>query len=517
LPPEHKISQLYSEMADSRGRKRNRETPSGGPQVVETRNVSFHSYSARINADSSLEWQKPHGWVKKVRDTDLLRIQCVRANLKLTHEYLINSRNNELAFDLHVKNKDRDGRWAAVRTKISLPPGNYNTRPNAEQGVTSAFLDAFTRALNKLAGAEEFKRYDTTFNSEFSNNAAGAVRARVAIAEGKTERFVYPLAGQTRHLTAEHRIPLDEMTDNGGRDSDFRFNNVSEYLFPNMLNTDGLVPIEWDDEIKNLRNGPTGRLCFLIDTVLAGTNLGRVQDLRVEFLSLADKPQSIQTWGARFNKDVAASFQNDDVSRIFTPPSIPAKTNEGALTISRSDDFSAGGIWTVLGISPNRFFMKPDHHYYLRLEDISNPNLETPFLTEGHSSNVIGQATPSSIIAQLNVGEKGDFANYEQRSDSGAAYSNGFFLIPAQHAVEKIKVKIIDEACSVILPEGRGQFSKGVIPFDLMLRFDVVRQPDNERSANTQVQSETTATEPHMFTIPGTIDDDETLKTQKIV
>jgi len=516
-------------MADTRGQKRNRETPAGGPQVVSTHNVTFHSYSARVKPDGAFEWVKPHGWIKKVRDTDVIRIQCVRANMKLTHEYLVNFRNNQIGLDLYLKNAFGNGEWRGWRAKLELPPGNYESRQEAEEAVTGSFLRAFENALNRANlqvdpnTGTSFRKYDDSFGTPFGPSRTGAIRAEVAMAEGRTTRFSYQENTDEQHLTYEHRIQLNDPDPNtSGQQSRYRNKIFTERDFPNIMDRTGAAPVNWiaaeprqksDTEAAN--SGPTSRLLFIVDSVLEGTALDSTTDMAVEFVSFNDSPQSVQVWGARFNKDVPG-FSGNTLD-LGSPLSDPRQFNRGSLTVVRTAKVDGSAIFSVLGHSPNRFFLKPDHHYYLRLEDISNPNLETPFLNEGHSTDFVGQSTPSSIIGQLNVGERGDFATYDQNADSGADHSNGFFILPATHAVERIKIKIVDEAGSIILPEGNQQNDKGVIPLDLMLRFDVIRHPDNERSANTQVQSETVATQPHQWTIPGTIDAEETLKTQRIM
>jgi len=514
------------------GRKRNRETPPGGPQVVSTHNVTFHSYSARVKPDGSFEWVKPHGWIKKVRDTDVIRIQCVRANMKLTHEYLINFRNNQIALDVYLRNALGNGEWRAWRAKLELPPGNYESRQEAEEAATGSFLRAFEDALNKAnvdagGGSSVFNKYDDTYGTPFDETRTGAIRAEIAMAEGRTTRFSYQENTDEQHLTYEHRIQLDD-PNTSGQQSRYRNKIFTEKDFPNIMDRTGASTVDWIPAAGNptqkadreaFSSGPTNRLLFIVDTVLDNTALDSTTDMVVEFTSLNDSPQAVQVWGARFNKDVPGFGLLGERTAVSLgqPNTIPRQFNRGALTVVRTAQKSGTKVFSTLGHSPNRFFLKPDHHYYLRLEDISNPNLETPFLNEGHSTDLVGQSTPSSIIGQLNVGSKGDFASYDQKADSGAAHSNGFFILPATHAVERIKIKIVDEAGSTILPEGNRQNEKGVIPLDLMLRFDVIRHPDNERSANTQVQSETVATQPHQWTIPGTIDAEETLKTQRIM
>lgn len=509
-------------MGDERGRKRNRDTPPGGPQVVHTLNATFHSYSARVKADGAFEWTKPHGWIKKVRDTDILRIQAVRANMKLTHEYLINPRNNQIGMDLYLRNAAGSGDWQLFRTKLELSPGNYPTRSDAEEAATRSFLKAFENVLNRAntsngGSSGVFNKYDDTYGTPFDDTRTGAIRAEIAMAEGRTTRFTYQENTAERHLTYEHRIRLEN-----GNNSRYRNKILTEQDFPDIMDRTGAVQVDWVGTSPNQktdrqadRNGPTNRLLFLVDVVTNNTALASVDEMRLEFVSLNDTPQSVQVWGARFNRDIPG-FDGDAVGPL-TIDRIPNAFNRGSLSVTRSVKASGQNIFTFLGHSPNRFFLKPDHHYYLRIEDISNPNLETPFLTEGHSTDVIGQSTPSTILAQLNVKESGDFATFDQRSDSGPAHSSGFFILPSTYAIERIKIQIVDEAGTVILPNGNQQIEKGVIPLDLMLRFDVIRQPDNERSANAQVQSETTATDFHRWTIPGTVDNPDSLKTQRIM
>jgi hypothetical protein len=450
--------------------------------------------------------------------------------MKLTHEYLINFRNNQIAMDLYYRNKNGNGEWEYVRAKLELPPGNYESRQQAEEAVTGAFLKAFEDALNVAnGGGNEFRKFDDSYQQlPYGSNQKGAIRAEIAMAEGRTTRFVYDSNSDEQHLTYEHRIQLADPDPNEeGNQSRYRNKIITEKDFPNIMDRTGGAQVGWlgpnRDAVADREayaSGPTNRLLFLVDVVTRGTaNLDSVDEMRIEFNSIQDKPQSIQVWGARFNNDVPGFGEAGDRSTLgpFTPNRVPKEFNSGALTMVRARGTDESAVFTFLGHSPNRFFLKPDHHYYIRLEDISNPNMETPFLNEGHGTGVIGQSTPSSIIGQLDVMGNANFATFEQRSDSGASHSNGYFILPATHAVEKIRLKIVDEAGATILPEGNKQNDKGVIPLDIMLRFDVIRHPDNERSANTQVQSETVATAPHTWTIPGTIDDEETLRTQRIM
>jgi hypothetical protein len=350
------------------------------------------------------------------------------------------------------------------------------------------------------------------------------VRVEVAFAEGSTSRFEDTETNQadTVHLSFEHRIALPR-TDTGQRSAQGN-KTLTEKNFVTVMNRDGAATTDEEDNpltlIQGEPKGATGRLMFFIDAKFAaGTE---PFNMRCTIFTLADKPQAVQVFGGNLQKtsglDVDAGFAKGPlpVAEVFK------KSNKGALNIENIVYDNQFYTWTILGRSPNKPRRHVDEQFYLRLKDITSSNVETPFLTEGHSAterNNLENTAPSSIIGILDVKNKakGRVGKLKQVTSSDAGSANGYFMYTNQTHIDKVKAQILDETGRSLLPAGADLRDLGKVPFDLMLRFDILRHPEHEKGGNSQVESQTTASKPYRFTVPGEIRSEETFKSQRIV